>query len=396
MVNVPSQLEEKHHRESGFTAHNQIQLIRGGAEFFSTLEKLIGCARYTIHLQVYIFEYDETGRRILQALERAAERKVNVYLVLDGFASRHFNEDALLRLQACGIHFRWFEPLFRTGSFYFGRRMHHKVLVVDGRYAMIGGLNIGNRYNKINSDPPWLDWAVRFEGEAAIEAYFRCLELWPEKEVSRMPVMPVFHVNGNTIRECLIRIRVNDWVGNRHQITRSYLELLHRVRREAVFLCSYFIPGHLFRFHLLKALKRGVKIKLILTGRSDVPLAKSAELFLYPWLLRHGVEIYETYQTVVHGKIAVFDSQWVTIGSYNLNNISAKASIELNADVRDSDFGSRVMTTLKDVMKNECLKIEPKQYQRKIYWWTTLQQRLAYELVRAMVWLFTFYFRSEK
>ena len=332
----------------------------------------------------------------MQVLERAAERKVNVYLVLDGYASRHFDEDAILRLQACGIHFRWFEPLFRTRSFYFGRRMHHKVMVADGRYALIGGINIGNRYNKFNSEPPWLDWAVRFEGEAALEAHFRCLELWPEKEVAMMPVMPVFHVNGRSIRDCLIRLRVNDWVGKRYQITRSYLELMHRVRREAVFLCSYFIPGHLFRHHLLKALKRGVKVKLILTGRSDVPLAKPAEQFLYPWLLRHGVEIYENHHTVVHGKLAVFDGQWVTIGSYNLNNISANASVELNADIRDTEFGSKVTSVLSSVMKEECIRIDRQDYHKKIYWWTTLQQRIAYEVVRSMVWLFTFYFKAEK
>ena len=301
---------ELKHRDLGFTAHNQIRLIRGGADYFKNIEELIGMARHTIHLQVYIFEYDETGRRILQALERAAERKINVFLVLDGYASRHFNEDAILRLQACGIKFRWFEPLIRTRSFYFGRRLHHKVIVVDGRYAMIGGINIGNRYNKHNSDPPWLDWAVRFDGEAATEAHFRCLEIWPSKEVTKMPVVPIFHVNGNGRPDCLVRLRVNDWVTNRHQITRSYLELMHRVQKEAILLCSYFIPGHLFRNHLLKALKRGVKVKLILTGRSDVTFAKPAEEFLYPWLLRHGVEIYEHHRTMVHGKLAVFDQQW--------------------------------------------------------------------------------------
>lgn len=378
-----------HRLESSYTSHNRVQLIRGGPAYFSAMEDVINAARYTVHLQVYIFEFDETGRRILQALERAAARKVNVYVILDGFASRHFPEAAIERIKSCGIRFRFFEPLFRTKSFYIGRRMHHKILVADGRFAITGGINIGNRYNKINSDPPWMDWAIAFEGQAAIEAHFRCLELWPPKEVSMMPVTPVFHVNGNSIPDCLVRLRVNDWYGNRHQITRSYLELMHRVQHEAVLLCSYFIPGHQFRAHLLKAVRRGVKIKLILTGRSDVAFAKPAERFLYPWLLRHGVEIYENHTTMVHGKIAVFDNLWVTAGSYNLNNISAWSGIEMNVDVRDPVFASSVSQTLHAVIRRECLRVGPADYARKNHWWNTLHQRLSYEIVRLLIWLFT-------
>jgi len=395
MVTVSAPLANRY-SDLGFTAQNRVQLIRGGPDYFLAMEDIISRARHTIHLQVYIFEYDETGRRILQALEHAALRKVNVYLVLDGYASRHLDVSALRRLKQSGVQVRWFEPLFRTRSFYFGRRMHHKVLVVDGRYAVIGGINIGNRYNKVDSTPPWLDWAVTFEGEAAIEAYFRCLEMWPAREVSQMPVMPILHVNRKSSRDCLIRLRVNDWVGNRQQITRTYLEMMHRAKKEAILLCSYFIPGHHFRKHLLQALKRGVTVKLILTGRSDVALAKPAEQFLYPWLLRHGVEIYENHDTMVHGKLAVFDQQWVTIGSYNLNNVSAYASIELNADIRDREFGTSVAATLNEVIHRECRRIDPSDYYEKTFWWTTLQQRLAYELVRAIVWLFTFYFKKEK
>ncbi|MCZ2460319.1 MAG: phospholipase D-like domain-containing protein, partial [Chitinophagales bacterium] len=143
-----------------YTKNNKVQLIRGGKEYFDLLLKLIGMAKDTIHLQVYIFDDDETGKKVAEALKTAVQRKVQVYLMADGYASQVMSQKFIDELRAAGIHFRLFEPVFRSKYFYFGRRLHHKVFVVDTRYALVGGLNISDRYNDMPGQPAWLDFAL--------------------------------------------------------------------------------------------------------------------------------------------------------------------------------------------------------------------------------------------
>jgi len=161
-------------------------------------------------------------------------------------------------------------------------------------------------------------------------------------------------------------------------------------------LCSYFMPGNLMKKYILRAAKRGVKIKVIMAGRSDIALAKNAERFMYDWLLRNKVEIYEYGENVLHGKLAVCDSKWMTIGSYNLNNISAFASIELNLDVKNKRFAKQVEDTLEDIIAKSCTVItaeherKAKNIFRQFVWWC------SYESVRLLFYLFTFYYRQRE
>src|SRR4029077_14448258 len=113
-----------------------------------------------IQLQVYIYDNDETGKKITEALKTAAKRNVQVFLLVDGFASQHLSRGFIRELKDAGIHFRFFEPLFRSRHSYFGRRLHHKVVVVDNREAMVGGINISNHYNDMPGQAGWLDFAL--------------------------------------------------------------------------------------------------------------------------------------------------------------------------------------------------------------------------------------------
>src|ERR1700759_3986138 len=141
--------KKKPRATAGYTHHNKVRLIHGGKEYFSTLLQLIDQARSTVHLQTYIFENDETGQLVSDALIRAASRKVQVFILLDGYASQDLPKHLLHKWKEAGIHFRWFWPLFRSRKFYLGRRLHHKVAVVDATWGMAGGVNISNRYNDI-------------------------------------------------------------------------------------------------------------------------------------------------------------------------------------------------------------------------------------------------------
>ena len=386
------------HPGPGYSAINQVQLIKGGASYFEMMERLLDSAKYVVHLQVYIFDADETGHRIIEALLRAAARQVKVYLLLDAYASKDFPPGEVERLRHSGVQFKWFSPLFRGKGFYVGRRMHHKVLVVDGIYSMVAGLNISNRYNDLPAQPAWLDWSVFVVGEASLEILARCRQLWRKSEFKKEPVSqhPQWHNELVQAEECLVRVRVNDWVRAKNQISRSYLEWLYRSQHEVIIMSSYFLPGRVLRKSLAKAAKRGVRIRLILARHSDVGLAKSAENYLYSWLLRQGIEIYEYEKNILHGKVAVFDAQFATIGSYNVNNISAYASVELNVDVNNAAFGSTLHKQLNSVLDNDCMKIEPSSFFQQLTWWRRFQQWVSYELVRLIFFLFTFYFTQAK
>lgn len=145
---------------------------------------------------------------------------------------------------------------------------------------------------------------------------------------------------------------------------------------------------------MMRAIKRGVKIKVIVAGKSDLVVAKNAERFMYDWLLRNNVEIYEYQNNILHGKIAVCDDQWMTIGSYNVNDISAYASIELNLDVKSPAFTKHVAATLDKIIADDCVAITRERHTRTKNIFRQFFRWASYELFRLGFHVFTFYFRQ--
>lgn len=379
-----------------YSRHNAVQLIHGGTEYFRAMEHLIREARHSLHLQTYIFEDDRTGGRIAECLRAASLRGVEVYMLVDGYASRKLSERFASKLRNAGVRFRFFEPLFQSNYFYFGRRLHHKVVVADGCRAMVGGVNISDRYNDLPGDPAWLDWAIYTEGEAAHQLHQLCIQLWVKfpVEVRKLQAHEKpFVVNPSF--QTLVRVRQNDWVTRKNEITRSYLQILSEARSEVTIMSSYFLPGRLFRRYLSRAAKRGVRIRLVLAGTSDVVIAKQAERYMYRWLFRNRIEVYEYPHNVLHGKIAVADRRWVTGGSYNVNNISAYASIELNLDVDDPTFGQQVSRALDEIISGQCVRITEARQEQRFHLLDRFIQRVSYEIIRLIFFLFTFYFRQK-
>src|SRR6202030_4242758 len=126
---------------------------------------------------------------------------------------------------------------------------------------------------------------------------------------------------------------------------------------QIIIMSGYFLPGPAIRRNMKRAATRGVKIKLILAGISDVMVAKYAERYMYNWLFRNNIEIYEYKPCVLHGKVAVYDKQWATIGSYNVNIISAYASVELNIDVNNRAFAGMLDETMQNIIRKDCVQI---------------------------------------
>jgi cardiolipin synthase len=124
----------KYSSATNYTIHNKVELVRGGKRYFDLLEHIIDQAHTIIHLQAYIFNEDETGNRVINALLKAAKRGVEIFVVVDGYASRNISKACIESLKSASIHFRWINPIFKSRYFYFGRRLHHKVVVADAYF----------------------------------------------------------------------------------------------------------------------------------------------------------------------------------------------------------------------------------------------------------------------
>ena len=364
------------------------------------LEQLVDNARHSVYILVYIYDDDQTGTQIANALMRAAKRGVKVYLLVDGYGAR-MSREFIDNLQSSGVQFRKFSPLFKSKHFYLGRRMHMKLVVADAVYALVGGRNIADYYNDLPGRPAWLDLALYIEGEVVpdlervgIRAWNSMLE--PAGRARHTPqAVTRERLEALDIKQsCPVRVRRNDWLRARSEILTSYRTMFRKAEDEIVILGSYFLPGYKLRRYMERAAERGVRIKVVVTGVSDVALAKYAERYLYNWMLRKDIEVYEYTRNVLHAKVAVADHTWMTIGSFNVNNLSAHVSIELNVDVDNPEFVSGVHESFDSIIDNDCIQVTREEYHKATLWRRFLE-RCAYEALRLMLYITTFYYKRK-
>jgi cardiolipin synthase len=380
------------HNNPTRSVSEQLRLIKGGKKYFDLLKELIVKAEKSIYFQTYIFEEDETGIEIAEALKAAARRNVAVFLLVDGYASNALSKTFITDLRDSGIKFKMFDPLLKSKYFYLGRRLHHKVVTVDALFSLVGGINISNRYNDMPGKPAWLDWAIYAEGEISETLSKICKDRMQPMSIKRFVRRKRTAIK-NKIGS--VKVNVNDWVRGKREITRSYMEMIGKAKDSIIILSAYFLPDDLFKRKLRAAAKRGVKVQVILAGTSDIPIAKYAERYMYQWLLKNGIEIFEYERSVLHGKMATCDGQWITVGSYNINTISANASIELNLAITDHVFTKQAEQQLNEIMLEDCQKITPQNL--KTYSWTVrIAHRAAYYIYRILFFIFTFYFKRQE
>lgn len=375
------------------SAQERLSLIKGGKEYFDLLKELIAKAKESIYFQTYIFDEDETGTEVADALKAAARRNVTVSLLVDGYASKGLSNSFVIGLIEAGIKFKMFDPLLKSKYFYFGRRLHHKVVTIDTKFSLVGGINISNRYNDLPSEPAWLDWAIYAEGKISEELTNICQNRMQLTLIKRLARASRHSFKKNKIDP--VKVIVNDWVRGKREITRSYIDMFRKAKDRIIILSAYFLPNDQFRRKLRAAAKRGVKVQVILAGTSDIKIAKYAERYMYRWLLKNGIEIFEYQKSVLHGKMAAYDGEWSTVGSYNINTVSAYASIELNLAVNDHTFVKQVEQTLNEIMLKDCVKITSQNLNAS-RWITRIAQRSSYYLYRVLFFIFTFYFKQHE
>jgi cardiolipin synthase len=347
---------------------NAVRLLKNGTEFFPALCHAIDTAMASVHLETYIFTLDRTAQRVLDALARASARGVKVRVVIDGFGSQEHCEEIRRRIIAAGGQCRVFRPeprwlrrlLFSRSRL---RRLHRKVAVVDGRVAFVGGINIVDDYDDLNSRDdiaanPRFDFAVEVRGPLVAYAVHAQELLWirlnrravaredraQERRRLRRPYFPPLPEPPGTLRAALV---LRDNLRWRQTFERAYLYGIARSQHEILIANAYFFPGLRFRRALKRAVARGVRVRLLLQGKAEYRLQYYATHALYADLLKAGIEIYEYMPSYLHAKVAVIDDV-ATVGSSNLDPFSLLLAREANVVVDGAAFAHELRQRLEE------------------------------------------------
>ena len=391
---------------------HQVQLLRGGAEFFPALVGAIDASRHEIRLETYIFCFDASGERVAAALERAAQRGVAVFVVMDGVGTSSVPDHWAQRFDAAGVQWHLFSPLGHWGLLIpMGwRRLHRKLCVVDGETAFCGGINILDdhfdpAYGELES--PRFDFAVCVHGPlvalahgATVQFWGRFLmtrkleklqfggahQIWKDANQPAHPVATASSSHGLAGRLVSATLVLRDNVRNRNSIERAYRKAIAEARQEIVIANAYFLPGGKLRRALIHAARRGVRVRLLLQGRYEYFMQYHGARPVFGVLLAAGVEIHEYSTGFLHAKVAVVDGRWATVGSSNLDPLSLLLAREANVVVDDVSFAEELRSSLISAMETHGTKLDASAYAQRP-WQQRLLDRIAFGLMRLMLFL---------
>jgi cardiolipin synthase len=359
---------------------NRVQLLVDGGPFFDALEAAINSAEVYLWIETYILRDDDTGWRIAGLLAERAKAGVEVALCYDGFGSLGIDDAFVDYLRVAGVKLLEFAPLTVFGRWPWLRRNHRKLVVVDGRLGIIGGMNIAADYDSLErGGANWRDTGVQIEGPAVaqLEAMFR--RTWSRYGdhplASPIRAAPTFPENE------VVRFIGNHARRNRAEIRRAYLRAFLTARKSIRIQNAYFSPDPVVLRALVRAARRGVKVELITAAATDVWPVLMVSRGLYGVLLRAGVVIYEWHERVLHGKTAVVDGEWTTVGSANFTHRAFLLDLEVNATILGTRIGAE-MDALFDADIARCQRIDRALWQarprsqRLLEWFFGLFRRL--------------------
>jgi len=334
--------------ESPLTKGNKVTLLADGQATYAAMFEVIRNAKAHINLETFILEDDEIGRKFTDLLLLKQAEGVQVNIIYDSVGSLKTPEAFFKRLRDGGIQvveFNPVNPLKAQGEWTLMHPDHRKILIVDGKVAILGGINISSVYTsslsgrkKIEGEPlPWRDTDVQIEGPAATEAQKLFLETWLKQEgpeLAESKYLPDQKEYGNA----LVRV-VGSTPGQSNRITFIvYVSAITFAEHSIHLTNAYFIPDDQIMDAFTDAARRGVDVKIILPATTDSSLALNAARYNYSGLLKAGVKIYERRNAILHAKTAVIDGVWSTVGSTNLDYWSLLSDDEVNAVVLSREF----------------------------------------------------------
>ena len=367
---------------------NQVTLLKDGPSTHNAQLLAIAQAQHHIHLDIYLLTADEVGQRYEVALSERARAGVTVRVIVDGIGGLGADPAFRERLRLAGVELREFNsvnPMKDLRLWRITRRSHRKILVVDGQLAFTGGINITDDYSsgpglsggKAKSsdrglDEGWRDTHVRIEGPAVAEFQMLFLDYWKDlgdpapERADHFPPLPVagdqlvrtvtdqghdlldqmFAPAGSLLRTLSGRPQKANAA-----IYGTYLSAIVEARQRVWITQAYFAPNEEFIAALEAAGRRGVDVRLLMPGKTDVQVLRHAARHHYQRLLDAGIRLYEYQDSVLHAKTAVVDGVWATVGSANLDYRSFIHNDEANAIIIGRRFGAQMESMFEDDLK---------------------------------------------
>jgi cardiolipin synthase A/B len=376
-----------------WTSGNRVLLLENGDAYFPAVFAAIDAAEREILIETFILFEDRVGRDLQERLINAAARGVEVDLTVDGFGSPDFSAEFVSALTEAGVRLHVYEPTPLVRQLKPLRRLHRKIVVVDGRVAFVGGINFSEDHLEGFGAKAKQDYAVRMDGPVVEHIHrfaFQALapvrrHLGIERQATHVADRttgkvdaPGPHALPGGVEAAFVS---RDNRRHRTDIERAYRMAIRSAHERVLIANAYFFPSYRLLRDLRRAARRGVTVQLILQKDPDVPIARIAGRLLYESLLKDGVSIYEYCRREMHAKVAVVDRAWTTIGSANLDPLSQSLNLEANVLVRDPGLAATVERRLQHLIDHDCERLGYDVLPR-LTMWRYLMEALAYHIAR--------------
>jgi cardiolipin synthase len=344
---------------------NKVDLLFDGPQTMTAMMTAIAGAKNNINLETYIFDQDAVGMKFADLLIEKQKAGVIVNVMYDSVGTIGVPQAFFERMRAAGIRLVAFNPVnparLHGDEWKVNNRDHRKVLIVDGRIAFTGGVNISADYShsspfrshqkmKNKSQVGWRDTHVRVEGPAVASFQAAYIQNWTTQDSADLPDAEYFPAP-TTMGDKAVRV-IASAPGSDFEIYKAYLLAIGQAKKSIHITSAYFVPDQQTIDALIAAAKRGVDVRIMLPGVSDSGLVFYAGHDLYTPLLDGGVKIFQLKLAVLHAKTAVIDGNWSTVGSSNIDMRSFMHNSELNVVVLGDDFGRAMESAFAEDTRN--------------------------------------------
>ena len=346
------------------TANNQIKLLKSGEEKFIDLFEEIRKAKHHIHLEYFNFRNDSIANTLFDLLAEKVKEGVEVRALFDAFGNSSNNQPLkkkhLRAIREKGIQIEKFDPLKFPWINHAFHRDHRKIVVIDGKIGYTGGMNIADYYiNGLPEIGEWRDMHARIEGKAVNDLQDIFLDMWNKTSGQNISGKE-YYPNKDSIttsndNACMIAI-VDRYPKKAPEVMRNvYIKAIESANEKVQIINPYFTPVKSVKNAIKKALKNGVKVEIMIPGKSDIGFTPDAAMYIANKLRKKGANIYIFNGGFHHSKIMMVDSLYCTVGSTNLNSRSLKYDYEVNAFIFDTETTNELMELFKEDQKNSTL-----------------------------------------
>ena len=321
---------------------NRVDTLLNGDQIFPAMLKAIREAKRTIDFETYIYWSGTVGKEFADALSERAKAGVKVHILVDWVGSQKMDEDLLQGMANAGVEIRKYHALHWFTLDRLNNRTHRKILVTDGRVGFTGGVGIADEWSGHAQDKDhWRDTHFRVEGPAVAQMQAAFNDNWVKvsgKVLDGDDYFPPQQAAGDLPAQMFS----SSPDGGADSMHLMYLLSVAAATKSIDLSMAYFVPDDLALDALHAALKRGVRVRIIMPGPiTDASVVRHASRALWGDILAAGAQIYEYQPTMYHCKVLVVDGLWVSVGSTNFDNRSFRLNDEANLNVYDRDFAAR-------------------------------------------------------